>query len=523
MDQKGRYKYTEEELDRNKILKSQQNELEELEKRSELLSEETSIVSGKSSLQHDELANLQESVDALKAKLLVLAKESGVKISIDEDPVNSQEIDVDKENDIPFLVDQKIPISDIPAWNDILEKANEAIEDDVILEDLLSAEEFQYCIEEVERINNEFSRRTKLNKTDIAFLMIATALQTARWIIIQKFMGKLGDRGERISSKEADEIKKKESRLWNEKKQDKHDYVDSEKYPTWKDIVLGRYRRVDGQKTQFKCPYDAQEGGPAGFDLGGRGAHRKNTLGHDPILGWIFGTANLMTCTISCSKEFMFATYRVIYPGAVFGEQILALIMFNEVYESLQEDKFRLPAALFAQLAHLKSDAFTPWGLPVPLVEAFSTDLAGKLYGEQYDSLRLAMDARKVGAQAGFSIIINMIISLLHGFFFNPEKDYRRDFYEVRTRKILVFSNVIATSINLAYVGVNAYMGNVGGALKKLDLGGLLVTLWRLFSDIRFITRVKEQFINEELDKVTAKEMAELDQMFEQLKTENNE
>ena len=51
----------------------------------------------------------------------------------------------------------------------------------------------------------------------------------------------------------------------------------------------------------------------------------------------------------------------------------------------------------------------------------------------------------------------------------------------------------------------------------------LLVTLWRLFSDIRFITRVKEQFINEELDKVTAKEMAELDQMFEQLKTENNE
>ena len=57
--------------------------------------------------------------------------------------------------------------------------------------------------------------------------------------------------------------------------------------------------------------------------------------------------------------------------------------------------------------------------------------------------------------------------------------------------------------------------GNVGEALKKLDLGGLLVTLWRLFSDIRFITKVKEQFINEELDKVTANELKELDKMFE--------
>lgn len=108
-----------------------------------------------------------------------------------------------------------------------------------------------------------------------------------------------------------------------------------------------------------------------------------------------------------------------------------------------------------------------------------------------------------------------MLISLLHGFFYNPQKDHRRDFYEVRTRKILLYSNAISSSINLAYVGVNAYSGNVGEAFKKLDLGGLLVTLWRLFSDIRFITKVKEQFINEELDKVTANELKKLDIMFE--------
>ena len=222
-----------------------------------------------------------------------------------------------------------------------------------------------------------------------------------------------------------------------------------------------------------------------------------------------------MTCSITCSRKFNYGTYRVEYPGGIFGQKISAATMFYEVYDSIQEDKFRLPAALFAQYAHLKSDVFTERGLPIPLLDSFSPELAGKLYSEQYDALCLAKDAARVGSQAVFAIFINMLISLLHGFFYNPQKDHRRDFYEVRTRKILLYSNAISSSINLAYVGVNAYYGNVGEALKKLDLGGLLVTLWRLFSDIRFITKVKEQFINEELDKVTANELKELDKMFE--------
>ena len=108
-----------------------------------------------------------------------------------------------------------------------------------------------------------------------------------------------------------------------------------------------------------------------------------------------------------------------------------------------------------------------------------------------------------------------MIIGFIHGFFYNKEKDGRREHYEVRTRKILLYSNAISSSINLAYVGINACTGNEGEALKKLDLGGLLVTLWRLFSDVRFITRIKEQYLNEELDKVTKCAIAELDAMFE--------
>ena len=75
-----------------------------------------------------------------------------------------------------------------------------------------------------------------------------------------------------------------------------------------------------------------------GFDDGGRGNHRVHTLGHDPILGWIFGTGNIMTCTITLSKKHAFATHRVLYPGGRFGDQIPMLLMFKEMYESICED-----------------------------------------------------------------------------------------------------------------------------------------------------------------------------------------
>ena len=517
MERKGTYKYDQEELDRNKVLKMQQEELKKLEQRSDSLESEIDKEKENAVSQQKELEDLIEQTEELRKKALSLAKQMGTTPDTILEPV----VKVEKsrlEDDTQYLVDEKISLSDIPAWNDILERANDTIEEDIALEDLLSAEEFQ-----VARIEDEFSKKTRLNKVDIAFLMTATALQTARWIIIQKLMGELGDdRVDRISSDEGDKGKKEDLNSWNDKHKDREN-VKSDKYPTWKDIIFGQYKREDGGKTQWKCPYDAQKDGPPGFDDGGKGMHRQNTLGHDPVLGWIFGTANIMACTITCSRRFGFGTYRVLYPGARFGNRTSAFTMFHEVYESLGEDKFRLPAALFAQYAHLKSDAFTERGLPIPLLDTFSPELAGKLYSEQYDALRLAQDIARVGTQASFSIFINMIISLLHGFFYDPNKDFRRDLYEVRTRKILLFSNAIATSINLAYVGVNAYTGNVGTALKKLDLGGLLVTLWRLFSDIRFITRVKEQFINEELEKVTAKELADLDNMFEQIKLEDNE
>ncbi len=517
----SRYKYSNGQKELNRTLKMQEMQLQDLEKKSNDLSSSIADNDDAITQTRSDVDDLIKQAELLRAQVLQMASEQGVDVPNHlKKPVNLR-VERPKVNDSTYLSDEKISTNDIPSWDAIMKKTDEMrIPEEVVLEDLLSPKEFQYCIEDIERIHNEFAQKTKLSKVDIAFLMTATALQTARWIIIQHLMGDLGetvDKVNRIHNKEGDKQKKKDVHDWSNKHDDHSNKHSTNGFPTWKDIIFGQYTRIDGGKSMGVCPYDAQNNAPAGFDEGGRGNHRVYTLGHDPILGWIFGTANLMTCTISLSKKFNFATYNVEYPYGRFSDVPTSMIkMFSDVFQSTKEDKFRLAAALFAQYAHLKSDVFTERGLPIPIIESFSEELTGKLYAEQYDALCLARDAAIVGSQAAFSILINMIIGFVHGLFYNKEKDGRRDHYEVRTRKILLYSNAISSSINLAYVGVNAYAGNVGDALKKLDLGGLLVTLWRLFSDIRFITKVKEQYINEELDKVTKDAIADLDAMFEQ-------
>ena len=68
------------------------------------------------------------------------------------------------------------------------------------------------------------------------------------------------------------------------------------------------------------------------------------------------------------------------------------------------------------------------------------------------------------------------------------ESDIQKKLYEVRTRKILSYSNLVATSSNIAVVAITNDM-------KKLDVGGMAVTLYRLITDAKFIRQVKEEFI----------------------------
>ena len=133
-------------------------------------------------------------------------------------------------------------------------------------------------------------------------------------------------------------------------------------------------------------------------------------------------------------------------------------------------------------------------GVVSTILETFSPELAGKLYKSNYDSLCLLKDIAVVGTQAVTAILINMIIGLVHGLYYDPKKYSNRDVYEVKTRKILSYSNLISSASNIIWVGGNAVAGNEA-VWKDLDIAGIIVTMYRLITDTKFIQSVKEEFI----------------------------
>lgn len=389
----GRYTYSESEKETNKVLK----------------------------MQGDQLTSLKEDIDAntedlknLRAKIEARLKSKRIPIpaSLHEETGNQSIAKIDK--------------NDIPQWEELAKEANSKYKDDIELEDLLSKEEFQFCIEDVQRINDEFSKKTGIfNKKDIAFISIATALQTARWLIIQEICGDLGQKADsNVRLDHNDKSIKDSVNSSNksfQKQFEEHGHRESTKnYKSWEQIIFS------------SAPYDtAIKSSLFDENLEGR-YHRYKTLGHDPILGWVFGTANFITDTCTLSN---FNSYRISRVGGPhFSEPTNLGTIFFEVFDSVMEDWLRLPAGIFAQFVHLKSDFFTKLGLPVPIIETFSESLAGDLYKSQYDTLCLLRDIAIVGNQAAWSILINMVIGLIHGLFYTPS-DGDRKLYEVRTRK----------------------------------------------------------------------------------------
>jgi len=460
----GKYKYNQNEKDKNKVLKM-----------NEMLSDSIRA-------QNNEIRITVESSNESSEALLKdlgyslegISKTCGIKLS------NNLSIS-------PTLKD----------WNVLVEEANEMIPYEVELEDLLSSQEFTFALDDLERIKDEFASKVKMNRTDLTFLLIATAIQTAKWILLPE-LGEKIDSETRTDDKAGDaKVKEKKDKFsekhnnWDTSKKSKGSRLRENEGKSWKEIL---YSGV---------PYDVTAGSPAfGINMEGK-YHRYKTLGHDPILGWIFGTANILTDSITLNN---LSSYRV-HKGKFTDEMLFLPQVFGESYYWIKDDYHRLPAALFRQALHYESDKYTKLGLPVPILGVFSETLAGNLYKNQYDALCFARDTKIVSASAGISIIINMIIGLLHGLFYDPEVDGDREFYEARTRKVLMYSNVIASSSNV----IVAY---ITGNPKQLDIGGLLVTASRLFSDIRFITKLKDEFINAQIDEGMQKELDEADRIY---------
>ncbi len=311
----------------------------------------------------------------------------------------------------------------------------------------------------LEQIDKDFEEKTELTGIDISILFIATILQTVRWYFLDNTkLRTTADKADKVIKKGVNKIAPK----------------------SWSSILTS------------SVPYDAIKH-DSGLNTGLSGStHRYRTLGHDPVMGWIFGTMNILSDSLT--KSDVKTTYYVkdmcIKKPLYYNLPYWACTSsaFEEAYRQSKLDIKNLPAAVLRQAIHLASDAFTKQGLPVPFLSTLAPEIVQPLM------TKFNLDMYAISRSAEIANFINFVIANFHFLFYNPNGTDDIKHYEARTRKILSYSNTIATGSNLIYVYVSK-------DAEKLDIGGMLVTIHRLFSDRKFIRDLKHEFVYGEFRK----------------------
>lgn len=356
-------------------------------------------------------------------------------------------------------------------------------------------------------IDRQFVEKTGIaNPKDMVFLWSAVAIQCVRWILIPTFDMETLTPTTEDRKDSASEGKKDKTATGRELDKTKEER-EKQELPDVKYIMI------------LPVPYDAMKGTediviPGVTEYGKQiysMNHHSATLGHDPILGQVIGTANIMTRSITFHDS-LITTRKVEIPSGrtqvvVKNPFYSKMMMIEDVIKSAKEDEGRITAALVKENLHLQSDKYTKTGLPIPFLTA---ELQQKLLSQKWNSKELedVLKGSLKGITTNFivALIINTIVGTLHGFCYDGEKDEDRMLYSVRTRKVIATSNVIAECVNLGTIAA----GCIGGVLSEnpdlikksvshLDLGGMIEAIHQIVRSKSLQEKIRREFLEQEL------------------------
>ena len=338
-------------------------------------------------------------------------------------------------------------------------------------------------------IDAEFEARTKLNDVDIRFLVLATSLQVLRqYLLMPK---------ERMNDKDA-------AKASHEKNQEIFDKYfgnlesENSNSDTYYYAPLNEILDLSNG-----VPYDVIQGSKK-FELGGDNkglngnTHRFETLGHDPILGLYFGTLNILTNTVTTNKLRSYHVKKMPDSLGRMKPTIYAKAQTRKLYEAgkkrITDDKVAFAAALIKQIYHIQSDKNSIKGIPLPGVSCCSAEIANELADYGFDLANTEM----YGKQFVYAMLIDMIISMLHRLFYDKNIDGDLELYKVRTKKILDYSGVIASTSNV----IKSSIMYITSGEHNLDVGGIIYTIYKLIKDKEYIREVKREFIIRNFEKL---------------------
>lgn len=218
----------------------------------------------------------------------------------------------------------------VPSWKELCEESEKHVGANCQLESIFTEEELRSNELAVKQLKNEFNELYRLDAFDISIAALAGLVGSAVDILLVGIPTKTpeGLKGGPLSNYI-------------------RDYFDK-KFPE------EEMKKLANSKVS-KVPYDAQDNRHTTIYVEGLSAyyHRLLQLGHDPLLGFVFGVADILTGRMTTIDK---------------AGHIVSQVMENYI-DRKESDIF---TALAKQVIHFKSDVTTSMGLPVPLMSLFN-------------------------------------------------------------------------------------------------------------------------------------------------------
>lgn len=240
-----------------------------------------------------------------------------------------------KPRNLPVEMPRKVMV--VPSWENLCFEAEKSVGTGYKLDDIFTSEELANNESAIRQLNAEYNQLHHLDKYDIAISAAAGLLGAAVDLLLIGIPQKAPDglKGGTLANYVRD---------WFDKK-----------FPEEEMEKLANSKVC-------KVSYDAQDNRNTTVYVDGLSAyyHRLLSLGHDPLLGLIFGVADILTGRMTTIDK---------------TGKIVVQVMENYA-DRKETDVF---AAIVKQIIHFKSDITTSMGLPAPMMALFNLLQFGKI------------------------------------------------------------------------------------------------------------------------------------------------
>lgn len=236
--------------------------------------------------------------------------------------------DLPKKNQLIVASDK--PVMLVPSWESLCKEAERVVGDNATIESLFTSEELLSNKKYICYLNDEFNQLYKLDKFDVSISALAGIVGAAVDLLL---VGIPQKSPEGLTAGKLSDFIRKEF---------------DKKFPP------EEMEKLANSKVS-KVPYDAQDNRNTSIDVDGLSAyyHRLLSLGHDPLLGFVIGVADILSGNMTTIDK-------------------NGKIVIQKIAEYADRKEMNIFAALAKQLIHLKSDVTTSMGLPAPLMGLFN-------------------------------------------------------------------------------------------------------------------------------------------------------